>query len=208
MKHSLSIGLISAVITAIVGMNSVIAAPPPGVAATPAQPSKRTASNVLEEAIERLNQFVASGKAQNPAEMARFVEQHVKPFFDFERMAKLIAGPILAQLNDQQRALFIQRVKAKFLSAFVQNVVSHRGPPPLVQFLPPRPSADATRIDLPARLLFPDGSTRRLVFRFAKSGDKWRAFDVSAGGSSAVLYYRKHYMNLARRGGIPALLGG
>ena len=176
------------------------------VAAGPVQPARHAASNVLEEAITRLNLFVASGRAQNPAEMQRFVDETVKPFFDFERMAKLVAGPTWGQMNPQQRAQFVSRVQDMFLKSFVRNVVSYRGIPPRVQFLPPRPSKDASRIDLMARLLFPKGKTRRMVFRFAKSGDKWRAFDVSVDGKSAVLYYRSHFMKLARDGGIPAML--
>lgn len=175
-------------------------------AAGPVQPARHAASNVLEEAITRLNLFVASGRAQNPAEMQRFVDETVKPFFDFERMAKLVAGPTWGQMNPQQRAQFVSRVEEMFLKSFVRNVVSYRGIPPRVQFLPPRPSKDASRIDLMARLLFPKGKTRRMVFRFAKSGGKWRAFDVSVDGKSAVLYYRSHFMKLARDGGIPAML--
>ena len=183
------------------------AAQPGPAAAGPGQPARQVASNVLEEAITRLNLFVASGRAQNPVEMQRFVDETVKPFFDFERMAKLVAGPTWGQMNPQQKARFASRVQDMFLRAFVRNVVSYRGIPPRVQFLPPRPSRDASRIDLAVRLLFPKGKTRRMVFRFAKSKDKkWRAFDVSVDGKSAVLYYRSHFMKLAREGGIPAML--
>lgn len=195
-----------------------IANPPPPTAAvaspgqvgmTPAaaRPAAPTASNVLEEGITELNLFIASGRAQNPAAMQHFVDVTIKPFFDFKRMAKLAAGRAWVQMNPQQQERFTQRVEGMFLKAFIRNVVSHRGPPPRVQFLPPRPSKDASRIDLMARLLFPDGRTTRLVFRFAKSNDKWRAFDVSVDGKSAVLYYRSHFMKLAREGGIPAMLG-
>jgi len=206
---------------AMVGLASLLfsgiatANPPPQAPAVaqPAQmvatvaPAAPTASNVLEEGITRLNFFIASGRAQDPVQMQRFVDKTIKPFFDFKRMAQLAAGPAWAQMNAQQQEKFTQRVEGMFLKAFIRNVVSHRGPPPRTQFLPPRPSKDASRIDLMARLLFPEGRTTRLVFRFAKSGGKWRAFDVSVDGKSAVLYYRSHFMKLAREGGIPAMLG-
>lgn len=185
-----------------------IAASAPVVPVPPAaaQPAPHAASNVLEEGITKLNLFIASGQARDPAALTRFVDETIKPFFDFERMAALAAGPTWQQMNDEQKARFRQRIEQMFLNAFIRNVVSHRGPPPLVQFLPPRPSRDASRIDLLARLLLPKQKPRRLVFRFAKSGDKWRVFDVSVDGKSAVLYYRSHFMKLAREGGIPAML--
>ncbi len=196
--------------------SSIATANPPPVAPAVAQPAQMvatvppaapTASNVLEEGITRLNLFIASGRAQDPVQMQRFVDETITPFFDFKRMAQLAAGPAWTQMNAQQQEKFTRRVEGMFLKAFIRNVVSHRGPPPRAQFLPPRPSKDASRIDLMARLLFPEGRTTRLVFRFAKSGGKWRAFDVSVDGKSAVLYYRSHFMKLAREGGIPAMLG-
>jgi phospholipid transport system substrate-binding protein len=199
-------GLITAFCGGLAQANPPAVAPvamPPAAA----QPATPTASNVLEEGITKLNLFIASGMAQDPAAMQRFVDETIKPFFDFKRMAKLAAGPAWAQMNAQQQEVFIRRIEGMFLKAFIRNVVSHRGPPPRTQFLPPRPSKDAKRIDLMARLLFPEGRTTRLVFRFAKAGGKWRAFDVSVDGKSAVLYYRSHFMKLARDGGIPAMLG-
>ncbi len=200
-----SIGLRSAMALLCLFVGGIAGAQPaPAVPAV--QPAPHAASNVLEEGITKLNLFIASGQAQDPAALTRFVDETIKPFFDFERMAKLASGPTWQQMNDEQKAQFTRRIEQMFLNAFIRNVVSHRGPPPLVQFLPPRPSPDASRIDLAARLLFPKSKPRRMVFRFAKSGEKWRVFDVAVDGKSAVLYYRSHFMKLAREGGIPAML--
>ena len=201
----------SLLLAGLVGCAGSVVAAQPGAAANTPLPVKpvikqQGASNVLEEGITRLNLFIASGKARDAKALTSFVDQTIKPYFDFNRMAKLVAGPFYDRMDARQRQAFTNKVQKMFLRAFVDNVVSHRGPPPKVQFLRPRPSRDASKIDLMARLLFPDGKTRRLVFKFAKSAGKWRVFDVSSNGSSAVLYYRKHFMRVAREGGIQALV--
>ncbi len=170
--------------------------------------AKRGASNVLEEGITSLNLFIASGKARDVKALTKFVDLKIKPYFDFDHMAKLVAGPFYETMSTKEKALFTKRVEKMFMRAFIDNVVSHRGPPPKVQFLRPRPSSDARRIDLMARLLFPGGATKRMVFKFSKSNDgKWKVFDVVANGQSAVLYYRKHFMQVARKGGVKAMVG-
>jgi phospholipid transport system substrate-binding protein len=40
----------------------------------------------------------------------------------------------------------------------------------------------------------PDTLPVRLDFRMRRDGDDWKIIDVKANGSSAVLYYRRHFM--------------
>lgn len=178
------------------------AGPGPQIKSQGSQPAA-----VLRDGITRLQKFLASGKADSPAELKTFVNGQVKTFFDFDRMSRLVGGPFYARLNPKQRKKFSSRVEAMFLKGFIRQVTAYSPRQPKIEFLPPRPSRDGREIVLQGRALFANGSAKRLVFRFGRNQEgEWRIFDVAANGSSAVLYYRKHFMNLARRQGPEALL--
>ena len=42
----------------------------------------------------------------------------------------------------------------------------------------------------------PTGIPTKLEFRFYKSTDGWKIFDVKAEGNSAVVYYRKQFREM------------
>ena len=44
----------------------------------------------------------------------------------------------------------------------------------------------------------PHGIPTKLDFRFYKSKDGWKIFDVKAAGNSAVVYYRKMFREMYR----------
>jgi phospholipid transport system substrate-binding protein len=44
----------------------------------------------------------------------------------------------------------------------------------------------------------PNGIPTKLEFRFYKSKDGWKIFDVKAAGNSAVVYYRNQFKHLYR----------
>ena len=82
-----------------------------------------------------------------------------------------------------------------FLLAFMKQVSLHAGPQPQIDFLRPR-FRGPDEVEALARVLFPNGSAKRpgVLFRFHKGDKGWKIYDVAANGTSAVLYYRRHFM--------------
>ncbi len=167
------------------------------VEASPAQ--------LLQNGIRELQTFMASDQARDRGAIEQFIRQRMDTYFDFNRMAELVGGPRLRDLDEGQKAAFRQRLQEMFLTAFVNNIASRSGQQPEVDFLPTRRVGD-DEVNVYARVRFPDNSTSRLVFRLSKDGNSWKVFDVSADGSSAVLYYRKHFMAQARQYGPQGLV--
>jgi len=170
-----------------------------------AKSSSRTPLDVLKAGIDMLQDFIASGDIYDQDKLERFVNSQVKPFFDFDEMSRLVAGRFYSNLDKAQRAQFQSRVENMFLIAFTRQVSQHAGPQPQVDFLRPR-FKGPDEVEALARVLFADGSAKRLVFRFHRGDKGWRVYDVAANGTSAVLYYRRHFLEQVRRHGPEALL--
>lgn len=169
------------------------------------QPRQRTPLDVLEDGIAMLQDFISSGDIYDQDKLEMFVETQVKPFFDFDQMSRLVAGRFYRDMNEEQRDMFQSRLEDMFMIAFTRQVSQHAGPQPQVDFLRPR-FKGPDEVEALARVLFPDGSAKRLVFRFHRGERGWRIYDVAANGTSAVLYYRRHFLDRVRRTGPDALL--
>ena len=185
--------------------------PPPGpyvgktYQTSPPAPATRTPLDVLKDGIEKLQDFIASGEIYDQEKFEAFVNSEVKPFFDFDEMSRLVLGRYFQEMPPPQRQKFKARLEDMFLMAFMRQVSQHAGPQPRVDFLRPR-FRGPDEVEALARVLFPDGSAKRLVFRFHRGDRGWKVYDVAANGTSAVLYYRRHFMNQVRRQGLRALV--
>lgn len=183
--------------------------PPPGpYSASKSAPKKsttRTPLDVLKDGIGQLQDFISSGEIYDQDKFEAFVNHQVRPFFDFDEMSRLVAGRYYQDLGPDQRRQFKARLEEMFLLAFMKQVSLHAGPQPQVDFLSPR-FRGPDEVEALARVLFPNGSAKRLVFRFHRSDRGWKIYDVAANGTSAVLYYRRHFMNQGRRYGSRGLM--
>lgn len=136
----------------------------------------------------------------------RFLISRFNRNFDMQKMAKLVAGKHYQRMSSEQKQVFTTKLGGMFFRGFTEYLVATSGEQPKIRLLKKRINKDEQLIDVLARALYPDGKSTRLVFRFANSAQGWRVYDVSADGSSAVLYYRQHFKQLAKQMGAGAML--
>ena len=173
---------------------------PPPVAATQAVPPSPDA--ILQNGITSLTQKLKQGGSQ--AEIMAFLHQAIAPYFDFEYMARLSAGPYWNALSEAQRQTFEEQFQRTFFQALARQVANVGNPQ--IQFYPVRPGTAPNEVTVSARILQPQGMPILMDFRFYHSDQGWKVFDVVADGSSAVLYYRHFYADLVGRYGADSLL--
>ncbi len=157
---------------------------------------------ILQNGITSLTQKIKQGGSQE--ELLAFINKEIVRYFDFDYMARLAAGYYWSALNDAQRHVFTERFQAAFFQALARQV-SNLGNPQ-IQFFPPRPGVVPNEVTVSARVVQPQGMPVLMDFRFYHGDQGWKVFDVVADGSSAVLYYRHYYADLASRYGIENLL--
>ena len=85
-----------------------------------------------------------------------------------------------------------------------RNLGTYSNTAPRIDISRARLRPGSTEVNVMARVVPQNGYPTRLVFRFYRSRDGWKVFDVTANGVSAVSYYRKHFRQVASRGAVEA----
>jgi phospholipid transport system substrate-binding protein len=173
------------------------AGPYPGMA----RPANNGPQVLVSEGFAKLMKFLQSDHRTSKAEAGLFLEKEIAPYFDFSYMARWAAGPGYRNLSPKQRVALAQRIKEDFLTTLTERLAAY--------------AAQTVRI-LPARYRGPDQATvgvlienntgaypSRLEFRFYRVDGGWKVFDVSANGSSALVYYRRLLNDPWSRPGVP-----
>jgi phospholipid transport system substrate-binding protein len=154
-------------------------------------------ATIVKTGITKLTEFIRSGGAQNPAQARIFLEAEVAPYFDFNYMARWAAGPAWRTMTAKQRSHLQAQITQAFMTTLVQKLTSYSNQP-IRYFTPRGQGSDEVRVS--AWIMQPNGIPTKLEFRFYKSKDSWKIFDVRAGGNSAVIHYRNQFRRLFRPG--------
>lgn len=154
-------------------------------------------ATIVKAGITKLTKFIRSGGAQNPAQARTFLEAEVVPYFDFNYMARWAAGPAWRTMTAEQRSHLQDKITQAFMTTLVQKLTSYSNQP-IRYFTPRGQGSDEVRVS--AWIMQPSGIPTKLEFRFYKSKDGWKIFDVRAGGNSAVIHYRNQFRRLFRPG--------
>ncbi len=171
------------------------------------QVKKRGPSAILKRGLDRLIAFAGQDSRPSKKQVAGFLDQEIAPYFDFAYMARWVAGRTWRSMTPAHRVRLEQRLQRDFLGTLAQRLTSFSGQQ--VRVLRPR-MREGNEVDVAVAVQNPGGYPARLNFRFYRSNDGWKVFDVSANGNSAVAYYRQNFRQMMRRGMVtgPGFTGG
>ena len=164
----------------------------------PPQTETGTPAAILKEGVTKLTSFIRTGDAKNPAQAMAYLEKDIAPYFDFAYMTRWAAGPAWREMNPAQRAEMQQTITTSFLTTLAQKLTTYSNQP--IRYFTPR-GHGKDEVTVSAWITQPSGYPTKLDFRFYKSSDGWKVFDVKANGNSAVVYYRDQFRNIYRYSG-------
>lgn len=150
---------------------------------------------IVRDGIGKLQRFVKSGRAQSREQALAFMKAEIEPYFDFQYMTRMAAGPAWRRLSPQQRAVARERLQNMFMNTLAARLVTYTDQP--IRYFSPR-GQGSNDVRVNVWIMQPGGIPTRLEFRFYRNQGDWKIFDVKAEGNSAVLYYRKHFRELFR----------
>lgn len=148
------------------------------------------AAATLREGMDKMLAFVGAEDKPNKLQVAAFLDKEIAPYFDFQHMAKWVAGPRYTAMNEEQREAMAAALEARFLSALTGKLAGYEGQQ--IRFLRPRLSPRGT-VSVSVGILRPGAYPSKLDFRMYRGGDGWKVYDVVANGRSAVAYYRTQF---------------
>jgi phospholipid transport system substrate-binding protein len=150
---------------------------------------------VLETGISKLTAFLKSGSAQDRGRAMAFLETEVAPYFDFAYMTRWAAGPAWNRMKPEQQAMFQKHLTTSFMTTLAQKLTTYTDQP--IRYFTPR-GQNSNDISVSAWIMQTNAYPTKLEFRFYKSKNGWKIFDVKAAGSSAVVYYRNQFRRMSR----------
>ena len=155
---------------------------------------------ILKQGLRRLTAFMGSEERPDSRQIAAFLDHEIAPFFDFGYMARWAGGRLWQEMTPQQRREFEGQLQQMFLGTLAQRLSGYGGQQ--VRVMRPRQGRN-NEVTVDVAVMNPGSYPSRLKFRFYPSRDGWKIFDVSANGSSAVMYYRQHFSQRMQRRGAP-----
>jgi phospholipid transport system substrate-binding protein len=148
----------------------------------------------LKETVLDLEKFIKGKDAAHPGMLRAYLEKEIFPHFDFDAMSEWITGPYARYMSTEDKIKF----QAKLQETFLGSLVRHLG-----GFDPENTKLDyadtifrkrgeeaIVRVNVIRSGQRPD----RLEFGMRQNDGHWRIVDVKANGTSAVLYYRRHFI--------------
>jgi len=168
----------------------------PPQAAPPENPLVQ-ATETLQQGIDKLLGFLGQKEMPNKLQLAAFLDRDIAPYFDFDYMARWVAGRSWAGMSPAQQKSMASRLEASFLSALTSHLAEYKGQK--ARILRPRPGARAT-VRVPVAILSPGRYPARMEFRLYRSGNGWKVYDVLANGRSVTSYYRVRYQRMGVKG--------
>jgi phospholipid transport system substrate-binding protein len=151
---------------------------------------------LLSRGIDGLVGFLHREPRPEAADIRRFVDGEIAPYFDFAYMTQWAVGQGYSSLTEGQRDAAERQLRDSFLGALTQLLGGYRNQGARIHA--PRRSKD-NEVDVALDILQESaGYPARLNFRFYQAKNGWKVFDVSANGSSALAHYRQVFQRQYR----------
>ncbi len=153
---------------------------------------------VIKTALSKITTFSSNSDKINPIQLRGFIENEIIPHFDFNNMSHWITGQYARNMTKEDKADFQRKLRETFLSSLSKHLGSFDAKNTRVRFSPARYRGQ-TEAFVSANVYRPDTLPVRLEFRMRRDENNWKIIDVKANGSSAVIYYRRHFMSQLRQ---------
>lgn len=151
---------------------------------------------VLQHGLQKLMTFVSREQMASPEETMLFLEKEISPYFDFDYMSQWVGSGRWARMAPAQRQQMSTRLRQMFLTTLSQKLTKFGGQ----GFKVMRPRfRQGGEVIVPVAVQNPGGYPAKLNFRFYRSSAGWKVFDVSANGSSALVYYRQYFNQMQQQ---------
>ncbi|MBI1174924.1 MAG: hypothetical protein GC139_06630 [Sideroxydans sp.] len=160
---------------------------------------RNTVEDVL--AIVKQDKDIQAGDQQK---ILALVDAKVLPHFDFERMTRLAVGRGWRGATPQQRQQLVSEFRNLLVRTYTSAFTRYRDQSVEVQPFEMPSGADEVTVKT---LIVKSGAQPIAVnYEMEKTGDGWKAFDLSIEGASLVSTYRGTFTEQIQQSGIDGLI--
>lgn len=147
----------------------------------------------IKSALEDINKFSKNKDNVHPAMLRSFLENKIFPHFDFVSMARWITGPYARYMSDEDKDKFKSALRETLLSSIATHIGGFSPENTKVTFYRTRYRGRNQAL-VRAAVIRGERRPDKLEFLMQKGDENWQIIDIKANGTSARLYYRKHFI--------------
>jgi phospholipid transport system substrate-binding protein len=154
--------------------------------------------SVSEEVIAEMRKDKAM-QAGGAAKVALLVESKIVPHFDFRRITQTAVGRGWRSATPEQQERLTEEFKTLLVRTYSGALAGYRDQ--VIEFKPMRASASDTELTVRSLIRQTGAPPVGIEYDVAKTGGRWKVYDVRIDGISLVATYRSAFAEeIANRG--------
>ncbi len=160
---------------------------------------KKTADEVFE-----LLKTDKDLKAGNKERAYKVTEEKILPYFDFDRISKLVLGKAYPAASKEEQESFKKEFRTMLVKTYGSALLKFKDQ--TLSYKPARYSPTDEEVLVKTEILQPGAPPLPIDYMLEKDGNSWKVFDIIIEGVSLVTNYRGQFGNEIRQNGMASLI--
>ena len=161
---------------------------------------QQVTSTVVDELTSRRETF-----RDDPQALYELVDRHILPYFDFERMSRLVLGKKRWKSSSpEQRERFVAAFRSLLVRTHAELLREYQGQP--LTYLDPVQLKQEDEIYVPVEIDLSGGQSVLIGYALQGTGTDWKVFDVTVDGVRLLRNYRSSFRSEIARHGVDGLI--
>ena len=160
---------------------------------------KKTADEVFE--ILKTDKDL---KAGNKEKAYKITEEKILPYFDFDRIAKLVLGKAWPAATKDEQEAFKKEFRTMRVKTYGSALLKFKDQK--LSYKPTRYEPSDEEVLVKTEILQPGVPPLPIDYMLEKDGNSWKVFDITIEGVSLVTNYRGQFGNEIRQNGMASLI--
>lgn len=143
-------------------------------------------------------------KAGNREKAYKITEEKILPYFNFDRISKLVLGKAYPAATKEEQEAFKRELKTMLIKTY--GIALLRFKDQKLNYKPARFETTDEEVLIKTEILQPGAPPLPIDYMLEKDGDSWKVFDIIIEGVSLVTNYRGQFGNEIKQNGIASLI--
>ena len=143
-------------------------------------------------------------KAGNKEKAYKVTEEKILPYFDFDRISKLVLGKAFNAATKEEQEAFKKEFRTMLVKTYGSALLKFKDQ--TLSYKPARYEPADEEVLVKTEILQPGAPPLPIDYMLEKDGNSWKVFDIIIEGVSLVTNYRGQFGNEIRQNGMASLI--